>query len=779
MSQGRNNQHIVVGIISMEIMLLNRLMHSIKLIDLEKIQMDFVIFLNHPNYVKPIYNLSQSNIKYLLLHNDSSLKIAEARNFLQQEIFNDCKKQQIDPIVWLLDEDIEIDNRVNEYIPLLSKFKKASYDVLIGSIDGDSPNASFSGMQVQLFDLIQNLKWLASLDGDEILPFREESNQKLRLKYPDYYYDLTSNSDKGHLNNPFWLIPLDNNETVNEARRRIYSNLDSILSGKNLFRPIKQEKVLAYKKSLLRGANTFILNLNTLRIKQPIIKIEKHTIRRSDMLWALANQEFFNHKIIKVDFTVLHKREEGIIKELSVDKTADELCGSIVFNSLKIFYERKQKISFENILYKQMDAKVNSVKVSFKKTKEYIDTLDALNKPELESFCQELYNFYTDKNLTTILNRIKVLSSYKNHIFESFISSKPMIMNECDLTTGDYGLFKQYDLGDDSIKMLSKKSIEGMDRSIPPLVRIHSSCCNSEVFHANDCDCASQLAKGMKMISNHGDGIIFYLNQEGRGHGYSKKIAIVKKMQKEGINTYESCKTLGLEDDIRDYTKVAEILKDFGFKKIRLLSNNPRKISDIESSGIEIVRTKLRGEYTYESIDYLASKENYAHHDNLIITEDKLIKKYPLSSKNRIEFYEKEDEYGGFSNFSDHPLVANNRYWRTSEHYYQSNKFEMYSEVYEEIQQAKTAMIAKEIAHSNKVLSAWESRKILFMYMALYKKFTQNYSLKQLLLSTDGSYIVERAKDDEFWGDGKNGDGKNMLGRLLMFVRDELKETEE
>lgn len=769
-------QHILVGIISMDIMLLNRLLASMKLINLRDIQIDFIVFMNNHNSGKPLFDLAQSTIKYLPLDDDLSLEIASARNFLQEKIFNHCRDNQIEPIVWLLDEDIEIDNRANEYLSRLSSFKKNAYDVLIGSIEEDSPNAAFSGMRVQLFDLIENLKWLDSLDDSEYLPSREKSNQKLRKEFPNYYYDLTSDVDKGHLYQAFWLLPSHNKESVGDAKKRIYLHLDDILSGKNFFRPIKQEKINKYEKSLLRGANTFILNLNVLRVKQPAIKVKDNIIRRSDMLWALINQEFFNRNIIKVDFTVLHKRQKKPKKELSVEKTVNELCGSIIFNSLRLFYENNQKISFEEILSKQIYSKVRAVEESFSKTIEYIDILNSLDRPELLLFSQQLKAFYTVENLNLIIEKIKRIKESKEYIFDKFTSYQYGIVNDCDLITSDYGILKQYDLDDDDIKIFSKELLEKMDKSIPPLIRIHSSCVNSEIFHANDCDCASQLDKAMQSIAKNENGILFYLNQEGRGHGYSKKIAIIERMQKEGINTYDSCKSLGLENDVREYKKVCELVKSFGFTQIKLMSNNPKKIKMIEANGIEVIRKKVMGKSNHQNFDYLQSKEKYANHNMLILTEKMLIERY-LEINDRIKFYEKEDAYGEFSNFSDYPFSLDNKYWRTSEHYYQANKFEKNSEIYIAIQQAKTATLAKKIAYSHTVDKKWESKKIPFMYNALYEKFTQNSDLKRLILSTKEAYIIEEAKDDMYWGSGKDGNGKNILGRLLMFLRDEFEET--
>ena len=765
--------HLLVGVISMNNNSLNRLLESIKIIDCKRLEMDFLIFTNKQNYIKPPSAQNQKNIQYISLNNKLPLEISEARNFLHSAISDYCFNKKIHPIVWLLDEDMEIDARANDYLSSLDNFKRQGIDVLIGSIEGDSPNSAFSGMQVQLLDLLNNLQWLDTLEENNVMPNRGILNKTLRRKYPDYYYD-TSSQHQGHLQEVFWIEPESIDETVYAVKNRIYTYLEAILSGKNIFRPIKQQKINEYHESLLKGGNTFILNLETLKIKNPVISINKSIIRRSDMLWALINREFFNKKLIKVDFTVIHHRQEKQSKELNIDKTIKEIYGSIIFNALKEFYDKKQEISFAEILQSHVKIKSIAIENSLRKILNYIYLLEQLNNQKLNFFCNQLRIFYTSKNLTIIREKIQSLTMHSEKIFRQFTEFNPVIKSYCDLFN-IHGTLKQYDLGNDKIKVFSKKLIDKMDKNIIPFVRIHSACCNSEIFKATDCDCAQQLDESIKIINNCNNGILFYLDQEGRGHGYSKKISIIKNMQTNHLNTYDSCLDLGLECDIRDYQNVAIFLKKYGFTKIKLLSNNLNKQKMFNKYGIEIIIEKITGTYTHKNIDYLKSKQDNGGHKNLIITEIMLNKKHK-KSQDIVNFYEKEDKYGEFSNFSNYPFVCDNKYWRTAEHYYQAQKFYLHPQIFNAIQKAKTPNLAKEIAikYIDNIDQNWKFKKIPFMYNALYAKFTQDDDLRKLLLKTKEKYIVEKTKYDDFWGNGKNGQGKNILGKLLMHLRDEI-----
>lgn len=141
-----------------------------------------------------------------------------------------------------------------------------------------------------------------------------------------------------------------------------------------------------------------------------------------------------------------------------------------------------------------------------------------------------------------------------------------------------------------------------------------------------------------------------------------------------------------------------------------------------------------------------------------------------------IYFYSTKDQYGAFSNFSRHPFELDGLIWPTSEHYFQAQKFED-DEYRERIRSTPSPMIAARLGRSRKVpiRSDWEERKDEFMYRAVLAKFQAHSDLKQLLSSTGQEEIIEKTTRDYYWGCGANGTGKNMLGRILMQVREELR----
>ena len=126
------------------------------------------------------------------------------------------------------------------------------------------------------------------------------------------------------------------------------------------------------------------------------------------------------------------------------------------------------------------------------------------------------------------------------------------------------------------------------DKDEPVLVRMHSSCVTGDIFGSKRCDCGDQLHKSMELISKEGKGAIVYLNQEGRGIGLMNKIAAYK-LQEEGLDTVDANIHLGFDPDERDYGVGAQILRELGVGKIRLLTNNPVKRVGLEGYGLEIV----------------------------------------------------------------------------------------------------------------------------------------------------------------------------------------------
>ena len=147
-----------------------------------------------------------------------------------------------------------------------------------------------------------------------------------------------------------------------------------------------------------------------------------------------------------------------------------------------------------------------------------------------------------------------------------------------------------------------------------PLVRMHSECLTGDVFHSSRCDCGEQLDETINRMGESG-GIILYLRQEGRGIGLYNKIDAYK-LQSEGMNTYEANNHLGFGDDLRDFTEAAQMLKALGVDKIRLVTNNPKKIRDLKEHGIqieEVVNTLAHVKDGNEN--YLKAKISHGKHN--------------------------------------------------------------------------------------------------------------------------------------------------------------------
>ncbi len=148
----------------------------------------------------------------------------------------------------------------------------------------------------------------------------------------------------------------------------------------------------------------------------------------------------------------------------------------------------------------------------------------------------------------------------------------------------------------------------------PSLVRIHSQCLTGDVFHSVKCDCGRQLRRAMEIIEDEGSGVIIYQQQEGRGIGIINKIRAYA-LQDQGMDTVQANLELGFGVDERSYELCAAVLRDLGVLQIRLLSNNPGKISALEKAGLVVAeRVPLEVPPADETLEYLKAKKSKMGH---------------------------------------------------------------------------------------------------------------------------------------------------------------------
>ena len=148
----------------------------------------------------------------------------------------------------------------------------------------------------------------------------------------------------------------------------------------------------------------------------------------------------------------------------------------------------------------------------------------------------------------------------------------------------------------------------------PTLVRVHSECLTGDLFGSLRCDCNEQLVAALRMVEKSGSGVVLYMRQEGRGIGLVNKLKAYK-LQDEGLDTVEANEKLGFRADLRDYGIGAQILRDLGVRKLRLLTNNPKKIVGLQGYGLEVVeRIPLEMDPNDFNLRYLRTKRDKLGH---------------------------------------------------------------------------------------------------------------------------------------------------------------------
>lgn len=161
---------------------------------------------------------------------------------------------------------------------------------------------------------------------------------------------------------------------------------------------------------------------------------------------------------------------------------------------------------------------------------------------------------------------------------------------ETIIPTSFGGEFKMVAFENDVDDLLHIALVKGsIDPQKPILVRVHSECMTGDIFGSMRCDCGGQLHQAMEIMDKEGSGVILYLRQEGRGIGLVNKLKAYELQQNEGLDTVEANRQLGFKDDLRDYGLGAQMLVNLGVRKMKLLTNNPKKMVGLEGYGLSIV----------------------------------------------------------------------------------------------------------------------------------------------------------------------------------------------
>lgn len=210
-----------------------------------------------------------------------------------------------------------------------------------------------------------------------------------------------------------------------------------------------------------------------------------------------------------------------------------------------------------------------------------------------------------DLKIVSIADLIKYRIAHESLITEQVTVEMPTAY-------GDFQLRAFKDESNDQDHLVLSKGTWTEDEAV--LVRVHSSCLTGDIFGSCRCDCGPQLHKAMEMINEAGKGAIVYMNQEGRGIGLLNKLKAYK-LQEEGLDTYEANEKLGFKPDERDYGIGAQILRSIGIRKMKLMSNNPKKRTGLIGYGLEIVENiPLEIQSNVHNEQYLKTKRDKAGH---------------------------------------------------------------------------------------------------------------------------------------------------------------------
>ena len=277
------------------------------------------------------------------------LSIAYARTMLQKYMGDNVPA---DVICWILDEDMRFTHKTITALKYIPAVKKEGIDILIGGFEYSSPNPPINGIRVQLTDLLANLQWITTNNNAKPLEDLSQENLAFITKYPDYYYDL-SRKHRGHLEHPYWISPIEKNETYGSVMNRMLDNAWKIFFGNPLTRPIIAKEPLHFMESIRdsvnRGGNTIIFNHKALTDSPNLaFQIKGVDVRRSDMIWSIINRYYRKMSVKAGNISTWHAGKADLGRQkIDVQKIRDEIIGSAFYAALTDFLQNNQENSLD------------------------------------------------------------------------------------------------------------------------------------------------------------------------------------------------------------------------------------------------------------------------------------------------------------------------------------------------------------------------------------------------------------------------------------------------
>ncbi len=409
----RVKDHLVIATISTCPKLLNRLLVSLDTHAAPIFRVTVLVLRNNAHAewgAPPTRNLE---LRYYTAPTSGAvLKIAEARNCLQDKVRTYLLSRHKKPPVWFLDDDFIVGEAAVAKIAQAISAPDLKVDALLGAYVGDSPNAALSGLLFELQDLKANLQWLHDLSAQDPLPNRSKENSAWMQDHPKtYYYALSLNSKPEHV---AWLEPAHDRETVQEAHDRLIEELPSLATGNSIFRKLRTfgdpMKLEVGAETLHRGGTIIIFNPAMLEVPFPVMSGPNGSLRRSDMMWALLAARKHGHLIRESNIATLHRRQEAATQELSVEKSQDEVIGSCIFNSLLHAFGCPAYEDFAGLLKERAAETQTLLMQYFDEIDRALDELDGLNNVRVSQLTNELRDVINETFKKRLLEEVNCLT---------------------------------------------------------------------------------------------------------------------------------------------------------------------------------------------------------------------------------------------------------------------------------------------------------------------------------------------------------------------------------